>query len=122
MAKRIAGIAFLKYDGNQMPLRGNLTVSPSEIERTGIAGQDGVHGYSETPRVPYIEGDVSLPPELSVEDLGNVTEATVTAELANGRTYVLTQAWTKAAFDLNTHDGMTRVRFEGFRCDELNAA
>ena len=27
MAQRIAGIAFLKVDGNQYPLRGNFTVT-----------------------------------------------------------------------------------------------
>ena len=31
MAQRIAGIAFLKVDGNQYPLRGNFTVTPSVI-------------------------------------------------------------------------------------------
>ena len=61
MAQRIAGIAFLKVDGNQYPLRGNFTVTPSVIERAGLAGQDYIHGYSEMPRVPSIEGDVSEP-------------------------------------------------------------
>jgi hypothetical protein len=64
MAQRIAGIAFLTVDGDQMALRGNFTVSPSPVERTMIAGQDGVHGYQELPRVPYIEGDLSTVPGL----------------------------------------------------------
>lgn len=119
MGVRIAGVAYLKVDGNQYPLRGNFTVSPSAVERAGIAGQDYVHGYSELPRVPFIEGDVSLVPELSMEDVQAVVDATVTAELANGRTYVLRQAWTRAALELNTHDGQVRIRFEGTSCDEL---
>lgn len=52
MAQRIAGIAFLKVDGNQYPLRGSFTVTPSVIERAGIAGQDYIHGYSELPQSP----------------------------------------------------------------------
>jgi hypothetical protein len=40
MAPRIAGVAFLKVDGQQYPLRGNFMVSPSAVERAGIAGQD----------------------------------------------------------------------------------
>lgn len=119
MAQRFAGVAFVKVDGRQLPLRGNFTVSPSSLERAGIAGQDGVHGFSELPRVPYIEGDISLTPEVSVEELQDITDATVTAELANGKSYVLAQAWTKAAFELNAHDGMARVRFEGVTCNEL---
>jgi hypothetical protein len=120
MAQRIAGIAFLKVDGDLYPLRGNFTVSPSPIERTGLAGQDYVHGYSELPRVPYIEGDVSLVPELSMETVGDITNATVTAELANDKVYVLREAWCRSAFELNTRDGQTRIRFEGITCDEIN--
>ena len=52
MAQRIAGVAYVKVDGTQYPLRGNFTVSPSNVERQMLAGQDGVHGYSEIPRVP----------------------------------------------------------------------
>ena len=122
MANRIAGIAFLKVDGRQYPLRGNFTVSPTAVERAGIAGQDYVHGYSELPRVPFIEGDVSLDPALAMEDVERTISATVTAELANGTIYVLREAWCRSAFDLNTHDGMVRVRFEGASCDEVATA
>jgi hypothetical protein len=121
MANRIAGVAFLKVDGNQYPLRGNFTVSPSAVDRTGIAGQDYVHGYSELPRVPFIEGDVSLVPQLSMDSIEAVVNATVTAELANGNNYVLKEAWCKSALELNTHDGLVRVRFEGTTCTEIMA-
>jgi hypothetical protein len=119
MASRIAGIAFLKVDGNQYPLRGNFDVSPSAFTRSGIAGLDQVHGYMELPRIPYIEGDVSLDPALSTENVEAITNSTVTAELANGHTYVLRQAWCTDALVLVAHDGMARVRFEGISCDEL---
>jgi hypothetical protein len=119
MAQRIAGTAFLKVDGGIYPLRGNFTVSPSSLERAGIAGQDFVHGFSEMPRVPFIEGDVSLVPTLSMNDVEAVINSTVTAELANGKTYVLREAWCRSALELNTREGQTRVRFEGISCDEI---
>jgi hypothetical protein len=115
----IAGTAFLKVDSSQYPLKGNLTVSASKVERTGIAGQDYVHGYQELPRVPYIEGDVSTLPEVSTEFLESVINGTVTAELVNGTTYVLHNAWTKGPIDVNTHDGQFRIRFEGIDCTEM---
>ena len=43
-----------------------------------------------------------------------------TADLANGKSYVLREAWCRAAFELNTREGQTRVRFEGTACDEIN--
>ena len=119
MGERIAGVAYLKVDGAQYPLKGGFTVSPSDTEREGIAGQDYVHGYKEMPRVPFIEGDVSTVPELSIEDINAVTNATVTAELANGRVYVLSGAWCTNATEIDTEEGQFTVRFEGLRCREL---
>src|SRR5262249_36370678 len=122
MAQRFAGIAFVFVDGNQLALRGNFTVSPASVERTMIAGQDGVHGYQELPRVPYIEGDISTVPNLNLTDLENQTDVTVIAQLANGKQYTLSNASCKAGFEANTRDGQARVRWEGITCDEMNIA
>src|SRR3954453_4652080 len=84
MAQRFAGVAFCMVDGNQVPLRGNFTVSPAMVERTMIAGQDGVHGYQELPRVPYIEGDLSHTRDLDLAALERQVNVTVIAQLANG--------------------------------------
>jgi uncharacterized protein YlzI (FlbEa/FlbD family) len=119
MAQRVAGIAFLKRNGEQLPLRGNFTVHVTVTERTGIAGQDGIHGFSENPRVPAIEGDVTLTADISIEDLQTSNEDTVTAELANGKTYVLREAWLAGLQELNTGEGMVRLRWEGMSIDEF---
>jgi hypothetical protein len=122
MGKRIAGIAYVKANGDQYPLRGGFTVSPSPTEREGLAGQDYVHGYKELPRVPSISGDISMTPELSLERLQNMTDVTITAELASGHVYVLRNAWTKSAFEINTADGQVAVVWEGLACHELKPA
>jgi Phage tail tube protein len=119
MAQRVAGTAFLKVDGNQYPLRGNLTVTPSVVERAGIAGQDYIHGFSELPRVPSIEGDVTTAPGLAIEDFDGMTNVTITAELANNSLYVLREGWCVSALAINARDGLVRIRFEGISCDEI---
>jgi hypothetical protein len=120
LAQRIAGIAFLTVDGNQLALRGNFTVSPSAVERTMLAGQDGVHGYQELPRVPYIEAEISTMPGLSLEALEAETDSTVVAQLANSMQYTLVAATCKAGFEANTRDGQVRVRWEGLACQEIS--
>src|SRR3954469_25707757 len=120
MAQRIAGIAFLTVDGNQLALRGNFTVSPSPVERTMIAGQDGIHGYQELPRVPFIEGDISTLPTVSLEDLEAQTHVTVVAQLANNKQYTLAGATCKANLENNARDGQVRVRWEGLWCEEID--
>lgn len=119
MAQKFAGIAFLYVGGNQVRLRGNFTVSPSPVERTMIAGQDGVHGYQELPRVPYIEGDISLTPDTLLENIDGQTDVTVVAQLANGNQYTLVGGTCKAALEANTRDGQARVRWEGIWCEEI---
>ena len=119
MAQRIAGIATLTIDGQQMAVRANFTVSPSIVERTMLAGQDGIHGYQELPRIPYIEADISTLPDFNVADLANQVDATVVAQLANGRNYQLTNATCKDGVEINTRDGQFRVRWEGLACREF---
>lgn len=117
--RRIAGVAYLKVNGTQYPLRGNFTVMPSKNERTGIAGQDAVHGFKEIPVVPYVEGDLSTTAGLSIEALDAITDASVTAELANGKTYLLRNAWTAGTRSIDTTEGVVGIRFEGLSCEEI---
>ena len=116
---RFGGIAFWSVDGNQLAVRGNLEVMPSESERTGVAGQDAVHGYTELPIVPYIAADVSTLVGASIEDIDAVTDSTITAELANGTVFVLRNAWRAERSTVNTRDGQFHVRFEGMSCVEM---
>jgi tail tube protein len=116
---RIAGVAYLRVDGRQYALRGNLTVSIDMDEREGVPGQDGVHGYIERPRVPWIEGDLSDIGGLSIQALRRIRNTTVQAELANGKKYLLRNAWTSTALELNAADGQVTVRWEGMRGEEL---
>jgi hypothetical protein len=118
MAQKFAGIAFLFVKGQLYALRGNFTVSPSPVERTMLAGQDGVHGYQELPRVPFIEGDISTIRELRLRDLDGQTNVAVVAQLANGWQYKLLGATCKAALEANARDGQVRVRWEGVECQE----
>lgn len=118
MAQRIAGVAFLWVNGVQRNLRGNFTVSSSVLERTMLAGQDGIHGFQELPRVPWIEGDLSTMPDLSMKELEAQENVDVVAQLANGIQYKLVNAICKAQLEENTRDGQVRVRWEGTDCIE----
>ena len=118
---RIAGTCYLKVDGTQYSLKGGLKVSPNDIEREGVAGMDGVHGYIEKPRVPSIEADLSDLGGLSLDALMKITDATITVELANGKAYTLRNAWTKGPHDLDAGEGTVSVTFEGLKCEEIKS-
>jgi len=121
-AHKVGGVAYIKVDGTQYLLRGDLTVSPDMFERKGVAGQDGIHGYTETPRMPTIKATLTDIGGLSLEAFQHMTAVTVTVELNNGKVYVLRDAWTSAARELNTSEGSLDVTWEGMSCEELLAA
>ena len=61
-----------------------------------LAGLDGIYGYQELPRVPWIEGDISAMPGMYLETLESQVNVNVVAQLANGMQYTLTSATCKS--------------------------
>ena len=114
----IGGTVFIKVDGTQYAARGGWKVQPNSNKKTGVAGQDAVHGFTQVPVVPYVEGEVTDLGGLSLQALQNVTNSTVTAELANGKVYTLRNAWYAGEPVIDTTDGKVPVRFEGISCNE----
>lgn len=116
---RIAGVAYLKVDGQAYPMRGKFKYTANRRKREGIVGQDGPHGYKEMPVIPSISGDVSDMPGMRVQDLEKITNATIQLELANGKIVVLSQAWWSDASEVDTEEGSFPVKFEGMECAEV---
>jgi hypothetical protein len=115
----IGGTAYFKVDGAQYAIKGSLNISIDPFERTGVAGMDGPHGYTEAPRIPFIEGEFSDIGGLSLITLQQICNSTITVELLNGKTYLLRNAWTATARELNGTDGVVTIKFEGMKGEEM---
>lgn len=116
---RIAGIAQVKADGRQIPIRGKWKSTINGTKREGIAGQDGVHGYKEMPVVFSCEGDVDYMPDVSLEEIQKWENVTVTLELANGSVHVYRNAWVADVQQLDTEEGSFPLKFEAIYAEEL---
>jgi hypothetical protein len=119
MAQRIAGTAFVTINGQQLALRGNLTIQSSAFERTMLAGQDGVHGYQEIPSVQFVEGDFSTIPQMLLDDIDAQISDTVVVTAPNGRIYSFTEGMSKGGLQPNFLDGQVRIRWECVTCEEI---
>lgn len=119
MANRIGGLISLKINGDIYFAKGNFTYNLGIPRKEGVVGADRVHGYKETPQIPYIEGEITDRRELSLEALQETTDATVTLELANGKVIVLRQAWYASEGVGNTEEGNVECRFEGMSAEEV---
>lgn len=85
---RIAGTCYVSADGQRLALVGEFTYRPSNPVREAKMGADGFHGYKEKPMQGQIRAKLRDGNTLSVQALGQMTNITVVAELANGKTVV----------------------------------
>ena len=116
---RVGGIIQLKVDGQLYQAKGAFDYDIGTPLKEGVVGMDRVHGYKETPQIPYIEGTITDSPEISFEDLSATSDATVTLDLANGKTIVLRNAWWASNSKGNSEEGEIEARFEGLSAEEI---
>jgi len=116
---RIGGIIALKVNGDIYLAKGNFTYNLGKPKREGVVGADTVHGYKETPQVPFVEGEITDRNELSLEDLVTLDDATITLELSNGKVITLSEAWYAGEGTGNTEEGNIACRFEGMSAEEV---
>ena len=109
---RLAGVAQLSVNGTTYMLAGDLAYQVSTVTRTTLLGQDRVHGYSEMPAAGFISATLRDSAGLTVADINAMTNVTVTAELANGKTIIGRNGWAVEAQEVKTTEGTIDVRWE----------
>lgn len=106
---KVAGTCYVNVDGTQLVVTGAVTVPMTDVIRETIKP-----GYfSENERTPYIALDAIVDEDFPIDQLKNGTDMTVTAELANGKTYVLSGAYLVEEPEYTADDGTVSLRFEG---------
>lgn len=119
MAERVGGIIYLQINGVAYQAKGAYTYNIGRPKRDAVVGHDAVHGFKEMPQVSFIEGEITDSAGMALEDLLDVTEATVTLQLANSKVIVLRDAWYAGEGTGNTEEGNIGVRFEGLSGEEV---
>ncbi|MHC8366297.1 phage tail tube protein [Pseudomonas sp. ZT5P21] len=118
--KRVGGIISFKVDGDMYFAKGDFTYNLGKPKREGVVGSDRVHGYKETPQIPFIEGEITDRNEMSLETLLGIKDATITLELANDKVIVLREGWYASEGTVNTGEGNVPARFEGMSAEEVS--
>ncbi len=117
-SNRRAGKIFFKTDGVLQDAKGAFTYNLGSDKREGIVGSDSVHGFKETPQIPFIEGEITDRSDLDLAAFQRIEDSTITLELANGKTIVMRNAWYAADGDVSTEEANIQVRFEGLSAEE----
>jgi len=110
---RLAGTANLSVDGKSYMLVADFEYNPSKKTRETLSGMDDVHGYSEKPRPGSISATIRDSGGLTVADLNDMTNVTIVAELANGKTIIGRNMWTIEDQTAKAADATIEVKWEG---------
>lgn len=114
MSQRRGGIITVQVNGEKYDAKGEFTYNLGRPQRSAIVGADTVHGFSETPQVGFIEGEITDRSDLDLEALVTIEDATVTLALANGKVIALREAWYAGDGNVATQEGNITARFEGY--------
>jgi len=115
VANRVAGIAYVYVDAVPLPLGGTITVGTWTSEKETLVGLSGVVGYKEMPKSAFVEIEILVPGEVDLQAFEDIRDSVVVAELANGQTWTLRQAWATTAPEHNGAEGTATLRFESKR-------
>jgi len=100
--------------------KGSFSYNLGRSKKEAIVGSDSVHGYKETPQVAFIEGEITDRGTLDLAALVEMASATCTLALANGKMFILRDAWFAGEGTGNTEEGNIAVRFEGLSGEEIS--
>jgi hypothetical protein len=117
--RRVGGIIEISVNGTTQSAKGNWTYDLGVAQREAVVGSDAVHGYKETPKVAFIEGEITDNSDLDSKQFQETTEATVFLTLANGKNVVLRDAWYAGDGTTGTEEGNMNTRFEGPFAEEI---
>lgn len=114
-APRIAGICFVKADSSQFEVSGAVECPLNSVVRETKMGASGVAGFSEMAQKPYIKLTAFVKPDFDIDKVTKSTDLTVTAELANGKVYVLSSAYLVDEATAKNDDGTVDLEFNGIK-------
>lgn len=115
MAKAIAGACYIKVDGEQLSVNGSVSCLANTVTREAIMGSTGVAGFSETPVAPTISGTFNMTKAFPLEKITSATDMTITAELANGMVFTLSDAFVTGEVSFGASEGTVSITFTGTR-------
>lgn len=115
----IAGTCTVTVDGVSVNVGGSFKYSVGTKQRETLTGMSGVHGFKESYVAPYIEMTIRDSGSLSLSDIADYTDVTVSAALVNGKTIIGQNMWIVNRQEMDNNDGTFTARFEGVSVAEV---
>ncbi|MGN6105101.1 MAG: phage tail tube protein [Kofleriaceae bacterium] len=117
--QRRAGLIQIQVNGEIYDAKGSFSYNLGRPKREAIVGSDGVHGYKETPQVPFIEGAITDRGNLDLAAVVTGKDQTVTLTLGNGKVILLRDGWFAGEGTVSSEEAEIPVRWEGANAEEV---
>jgi hypothetical protein len=113
------GTLFFKVNGQQYDLAGTFTIKKGGKVNEPVVGPDGVHGYKTKYVAPLWNCELQDGDAVLMSTLQSISGETLTAELDNGKTYILISAFTTGETSLDVVEAKIKCDFAGLSDQEL---
>ena len=115
----VSGTAYFSLNGKRMRLAADATWTPSTPSRETVTGMDAVHGYKQKPAAGKISVKLRDASDVSVTDLGNATNVSISIEEANGKTVTGAGMWCTEQPEVDVEEATIDWKLEGGSVTEL---
>lgn len=113
-------MAYIKVDGTLLATMPGAKLDIGGQVRSSVVGDNKVHGFSSAIKPAMLECEVSLGQGMSLDQLRNITDATVTYEADTGQTWVVRQAFVTETLNVTAGEGgKVALKFEGQPAEEM---
>lgn len=109
----------IKRDGEVLLNKEGFTFRPGGIQRESVAGDNSVHGFTETIIPARLTGNLSHKEQQDLTAYGDVADATIVITTNSGQSYVMRNAWQTDAPELNAGSGEVSVAYESEPAEQL---
>lgn len=108
-----AGVVSLEINGEAVDVASDLTYDPINVVREPLIGQSGPQGYSEMPKYGAMTATLRDAGTLSVANFMAMTNISVVATLANGKTVYGSNMTCYEVQPVRTAEATFEVTFRG---------
>lgn len=119
MSNQVTGRATVRADGKEYKSMDGVTASIGGESREPVKGGGHVHGYKSKDEEPKLTLPLAHTKDVSLKELGAITNATVILETDTGVKFIYRGAWANGPAELNVDSGTVTLNMSALTCDEL---
>lgn len=112
----ITGKVFITINGKRLRSKEGAKLNTGGIEREAAMSDSGVDGYTEKHAVPQVDCAINHTPDISLKEIQNFKDGTLTFETDSGAIWTLKDAWCAKPPEITK--GEVSLVFQGTECLE----